>query len=373
VLDGWRGLAILVVVLHNAGAISYSLEGPRSLPIVLFDTVLSTGWVGVQLFFVLSGFLITGILVDTVGAPGYFRSFYLRRTIRIFPVYYACLLIVFVVIPLLWPEARWMEGPRSDQIWYWLYLSNWRPLLEHPPGAMSHLWSLGIEEQFYLLWPLVVLLSGRKLPWVVLLVVVASPMSRFWMLARGMDVDSLYYFTNARADALAIGGLLALAIRRPSWWAALSKSRPWLLAITSAALAAVMLVTRGFHQDNATVLAVGQSVIAIWFAVLMAWSLDPVGSIEQRAARALEHPWLKSLGKYSYAVYVIHVPLSQPTVPHLVERIGPTSTAAYITISLGYALLILAASVVLAKVSWLAMEEPLNRLKDRISPRPTSR
>ena len=211
VLDGWRGFAILVVILHNGGFIAYELDGPSGLVVVLTNTVLASGWVGVQLFFVLSGFLITGILVDTAGAPRFFRSFYLRRTLRIFPVYYAFLAVYFLVVPLLPGGAPPGEGQLADQLWYWTYLSNWLPLLEHPSGPLNHLWSLAVEEQFYLVWPLLVVVSGRRFPWVVLFFVVAAPLSRLGMHRAGLEPEYLYHFTNARADALAIGALVALA------------------------------------------------------------------------------------------------------------------------------------------------------------------
>ncbi len=372
VLDGWRGLAILVVVFHNAGAISYSLSGERGLATALLDTALAPGWVGVQLFFVLSGFLITGILLDTAGRPGYFRSFYLRRTFRIFPVYYVLLVFAFLVVPLAAPGAGWIEGPRADQLWYWLYLSNWRPLLEHPPGAMSHLWSLAVEEQFYLVWPLVVLLAGRRFPWVAVFVLVASPASRVAMLAAGWELDSLYYFTNARADALAVGALLAVAARSERRWAPSLRAAPAVLAATSVGLIAIVLTTRGFVQQDALVLVVGQTLIAVWFAVLMQLSLEPRSGWQRRMARELERPWLRAFGKYSYAIYVFHVPLSQPLVPSVVERIGVVSTPAHVGLTFAYIALILAASTALAAVSWRVLEAPLNRVKDRVSPRPAA-
>ena len=358
------------MVLHNAGAISYSLYGERSLATALLDTALAPGWVGVQLFFVLSGFLITGILLDTAGRRGYFRSFYLRRTFRIFPVYYVLLVFAFLVVPLVRPDATWIEGPRADQLWYWLYLSNWRPLLDHPPGAMSHLLSLAVEEQFYLVWPLVVLLAGRRFPWVVGFVLLASPASRLAMLAAGWELESLYYFTNSRADSLAVGALLALAARRERWWTLGLRAAPYLLGVTSVGLIAIVLATRGFVQENALVLVVGQTLIAIWFAVLMQLSLRPAGSWQSRMARELERPWLRAFGKYSYAIYVFHVPLSQPFVPYVVERIGVVSTPAHLTVTFVWIAVNLALSTALAIASWRLLEAPMNRLKDRVSPRP---
>ena len=120
------------------------------------------GWIGVDLFFVLSGFLITGILYDAKGGPHYFRNFYMRRSLRIFPLYYAFLILIFAVMPLLRASGADHVG---KQVWMWTYLSNVlfaRVGWEGMPAHTTHLWSLAIEEQFYLLWPLLVWLASRR-------------------------------------------------------------------------------------------------------------------------------------------------------------------------------------------------------------------
>src|SRR4030095_1290908 len=135
-LDGLRGIAILLVVIyHNFGFINYS----------------SFGWLGGDLFFVLSGFLITDILINTVGKPGYLQNFYIRRVLRIFPLYYLCLIIFLLVLP------RFAILPDSDyyvrnQAWLWTYLQNWLYIFRGNDNTVSlhHLWSLAVEEQFYL-------------------------------------------------------------------------------------------------------------------------------------------------------------------------------------------------------------------------------
>jgi len=162
VLDGVRGLAILMVMLHHftpdhgAGILS----------------VLHLGWVGVDLFFVLSGFLITGILFDAKGSANYFQNFYARRGLRIFPLYYGILLLILFALPLL----QWLDVihvPGLDQVrvwqpWLWLHSSNlllaWKGqwMLDSGVIRMNHFWSLAVEEHFYLVWPVVVALFDRK-------------------------------------------------------------------------------------------------------------------------------------------------------------------------------------------------------------------
>ena len=146
-LDAVRGIAILVVILHN--------EAGKHLP-AAWTPIFANGWMGVDLFFVLSGFLITGILLDTKGSQHFIRDFYIRRCLRIWPLYYSLLLFMFVLVPLVRPEeAIEIFGERSQPWWsYPLFLQNFFvPIPQNAAGPLGVTWSLGIEELFYLLWP----------------------------------------------------------------------------------------------------------------------------------------------------------------------------------------------------------------------------
>ena len=160
-LDGVRGLAVLgVLLLHFIGNMQPQDALERALV-----TVTKYGSYGVELFFVLSGFLITGILYDARNKPHYFRNFYMRRLLRIFPLYYGVLALVFLVAPLI----PLLQGPTLDylverQAWAWLYAVNIY-IAKHGDWSLSyldHFWSLAIEEHFYLFWPLVVFLLARR-------------------------------------------------------------------------------------------------------------------------------------------------------------------------------------------------------------------
>src|SRR5207244_9663063 len=148
-LDAVRGVAILLVILHNQSSVFPSLH---------LERLFANGWMGVDLFFVLSGFLITGILLDTRKSPGYFKNFYARRCLRIWPLYYALLLFMFALVPLVRPSEAHVAFQRSAPWWgYALFLQNF--LISVPTnaaGALAVTWSLAIEEQFYLVWALVV-------------------------------------------------------------------------------------------------------------------------------------------------------------------------------------------------------------------------
>ena len=209
-LDGLRGTAILaVLVCHYASLL------PRTPAVGL----LEIGWAGVDLFFVLSGFLITGILLDARGTPNYFRNFYARRALRIFPLYYGFLVVTLLVslVVRLAPGAS-HEGIRhlwaaQPSLWtytvnYWIPTqTGWNPWSE----MVIPLWSLSVEEQFYLVWPLVVCrLSERGLVRLCVGIVAGALLLRLSLTAAGVDWSWLYFVTPARADSLAAGALLAL-------------------------------------------------------------------------------------------------------------------------------------------------------------------
>src|SRR5208283_2319721 len=144
-LDAVRGIAILIVIFHN------SLYRFPSLPL---QSLFSYGWMGVDLFFVLSGFLITGILVDTKQSEGYFKNFYARRCLRIWPLYYSVLFLMFVAVPLVHPSIGSVVIARSSP--WWAYLFFLQNFLVHSQvsaaGPLGVTWSVAIEEQFYLVW-----------------------------------------------------------------------------------------------------------------------------------------------------------------------------------------------------------------------------
>jgi peptidoglycan/LPS O-acetylase OafA/YrhL len=201
-LDGLRGLAILlVVVYHNFG----------------FIDVFFFGWLGVDLFFVLSGFLITDILLKTVGSADYLRNFYARRVLRIFPLYYLCLILFLVVLPNL-DVAFDIKYYTDNQLWIWTYLQNWLYIFKDPAqtNTLNHLWSLAVEEQFYLLWPLVILLirkPGHLLVCMGLLLVGVLGL-RLWIWNNHVaDLAYFNLYTFTRIDGICIGCMIALLQR----------------------------------------------------------------------------------------------------------------------------------------------------------------
>jgi peptidoglycan/LPS O-acetylase OafA/YrhL len=212
VLDGMRGIAVLcVMVLHFT-----LVDAVTGTERIFFD-VARVGWVGVDLFFVLSGFLITGILYDAKGGAHFFRNFYMRRVLRIFPLYYAFLFLVLVALPTVRPTA---VVPGETQLWLWTYLSNIlfaRVGWEGVPGHTTHLWSLAIEEQFYMLWPLVVFFaSRRRLVQICIGAIVFAELTRIGLHYTAPNGIAGYALMPARIDALGVGALVAVLAREPA-------------------------------------------------------------------------------------------------------------------------------------------------------------
>jgi len=305
-LDGIRGLAILVVLVHN---VSYFNEPADSIAIKLLRVALGGGWVGVQLFFVLSGFLITGILLDTKRDAHYFRSFYLRRILRIFPLYYLTLVGAFVVLPHVMDLGDWGARARHVQIWYWTYLMNWTdPFLGTLPG-LSHFWSLAIEEQFYLVWPFVILtLSTDRLMRLCGLLVASAFVTRLVMVWCAAPVEAIYNFTITRWDALACGAAIAVAMRQPGRYANLQLLLRRAALPLTVALLLVVVVDRGMSWSAPMMQTVGYSIVAVLCGWLIVVATDPALPFKW-VRRATAAPVLRFLGKYSYGMYVVHWPI----------------------------------------------------------------
>lgn len=365
-LDGIRGVAIFIVLVHNSAWIAG--ESTRFL-LKLATAITATGWLGVQLFFALSGYLITGILLDTKGSPDYFRSFYIRRSLRIFPLYYAFLLAMLVVALTLGSTA--VIGP--PPWYYWVYLQNWVSPLAAGYHGLAHLWSLAVEEQFYLAWaPVVWWLSRRGLTRLSVLLILVTPFIRAAIRAAGMPDNAAYEFTIARWDALAVGALIALLVRDD---AATRRLARWWGPITvgaAAALALLVAVQHGFHQDGWGTQVLGQSLVAILSGSLIVAATATGPAAPVRVQRALSHPSLVVLGKYSYAMYMLHMPITRLLEPVLGEVVRGTDTPFRLLRLALYIGLVLGLSLLGAIVSWRVLERPFLDLKDRFAPRPQS-
>jgi len=359
-LDGLRGIAILIVVAHN----STLNEAHASIVAKLWTGFTDAGWIGVQLFFVLSGYLITGLLLDGRDRPHALRTFYVRRSLRIFPLYYVVMIARVLVVPLFVPA---LAVGFSTQIWYWLYLSNWSDLLQAPIHGMSHCWSLAVEEQFYLTWPAVVRrLRPRTIAWVCIAIAIGALAARLAFYAAGIDHSWMYSSTVARADALALGALVALGVRAELDARRFARVRRRIGALALAALAVIAAWAHGLSRFNPRIETVGYTLIAVLFAVVVAEIVQPA---PHRAWRWLDRPALRLVGRYSYAMYLFHLPLRFIIEAHAGGWLAAGAARAPVASDVVWVLAIAAISFALAALSYVAIERPFLALKDRWAPR----
>lgn len=338
-LDGLRGIAIVLVLLVHFGA----RIPPDSVPSQWIQALCRSGWCGVDLFFVLSGFLITGILLDTRDAPGYFRKFFARRMLRIFPLYYGVLFVAFVLLPLVAPRLA-DSDLQDQQFWLWSYLSNFTSLTE---GAepwrgellnFSHFWSLAIEEQFYLCWPFVVWTAGRRRLALVCwgLIVVALPLRCGAHHLIGPFAP--YYFTFGRIDTLACGALGAIAVRSYSAEQIVPIARR-LMFFAGVPLAGLFVARQGLLHYDLPVATIGFSLLAAFFTGLV---LLTHCRRDTRWGAGMRHPVLQELGRVSYSIYIFHG-LFQTLLWRLADPIAAaaanylTAVVVYVTITGGFA------------------------------------
>ena len=302
-LDGLRGLAILAVLFtHSTGPY------PNTLVKKAVSLLFTHGWVGVDLFFVLSGFLITGILLDTRGCTNYFGSFYSRRALRIFPLYYTFLVFAWLLFPLI-VRPEWLPTP-ADWWLYPTYLMNWLTLWKGVWHAniVGHFWSLCVEEQFYFVWPLVVLLiPSRWLLRTLLCAELAVIAGRAWWVFHHGASMTVNIATITRMDGLLVGAACAVAVRQFRF----SSRAVVLLPSISAFCLALYLVLGRIDRANSgdtfnSYYGLPLLAIAFGAAVLAAVLTDSERSWVQTTLR---YKPLTSVGKYAYGIYVFHVPV----------------------------------------------------------------
>ena len=324
------------------------------------------GWAGVDLFFVLSGFLITGILLESKGAPNYFRSFYARRVLRIFPLYYAALTLFVVVLPHFGSlRAHALAPSDGSPLWYWAYLCNYSIAWRHsfPHGPLSVTWSLAIEEQFYLIWPaLVLLLSRRQLITACFTVGVLSLLARADLVWRHADWISPYVLTPCRMDSLAAGALIAAAARGPGGLRSILPYARW-GGIVSVLLMVGLFVWVGAEwQFRGPGQIFGYTLLAALFASMLPIAIAlPAGNI---AERFLSSRLMRLFGRYSYAMYLFHQPvrtllrervLSPERWPRLFGSLLPSQLVFYV--------IALVLTTAVAAVSWACFERHFLNLK----------
>ena len=348
-LDGLRGVAILLVVfLHNFGFMNYFFFG----------------WLGVDLFFVLSGFLITQILLETVSKPYFLKNFYIRRLLRIFPLYYLLLIICLLILPHFLNHLNF-NYYTSNQFWFWTYFQNWLYIFKTPYGdkILLHTWSLAVEEQFYLVWPLTILLFKKPkiLLAVVLIVLISVGVVRYaiWSFKiEDLAYSSLYTFT--RIDGICIGCILAL----------LMKIDPgFLRKYTTLIVLLMAAINFGFYflnHENAFTLPylafVGYTTFAVLFGILVYEAAAGESKIIQLL---FNNRILKFFGKISYGLYVYHWPVYVFLFPFFDDLFISHTNLSYKIAAIGSGLTVTIIAIVLSLLSYHLFEKRFLQLKKR--------
>jgi peptidoglycan/LPS O-acetylase OafA/YrhL len=339
-LDGIRGIAVLAVLLFHC---SLELQGP-------WRVAGSWGWMGVDLFFVLSGFLITGILLDARGAPSrfYYGGFYVRRLLRIAPAFVAFMLTLTLAPGLTGQSPTGHRLLISHEGWYWAFCANALIATYGWAGVIPQtapLWSLAVEEQFYLIWPSIVRhLSAVRVLRLGLVLIVLAAGARVVLGLRGVSTNTLYVLMPTRADLLAWGAVLAALIRLPNGlsvirrllWPALIAAALWIISV-------MLHFGSSYYWSRGMVMA-GYPAVALGAVCLVAIALlyEPA---------PLRFSWLTQIGKVSYGLYLWHMTGIAVLTP-LTRSVGA-----------GLIPLALLVSLVPTLLSWYVIERPLLSLK----------
>lgn len=351
-LDLLRALAIIIVVLYHAGIMGFPLPGE----------IHRFGWIGVDLFFVLSGYLIGGQLLAplTRTHPLNLRRFFARRALRILPAYFF-ILAIYVLLP------SWREYP--EMFPFWKFLLSVQNLGLRGGTAFSHAWSLAVEDQFYLLLPLVLLglIRWRRAAFVLPCAIVIGGLTLRWFLARQNLTETgvygrafqtwIYYATWTRLDPLVFGvGLAAIEKFRPHWWRRLVNLAPWLW------IPGLALIVYAFWIEEPGVITVTTSIwqfplIALGMAALLVCAVSP-----RLPFRRIAVPGAAFIASIAYSAYLVQKLVIHFAAEFLAaQNISLTSLAAIVGVQLS----VYAAGTVL----FLAIERPFLRLRHRLVPR----
>ena len=356
-LDGLRGVAIVLVFAFHYGG---GLRAHNPL-VRAFGYVAQAGWSGVNLFFALSGFLITKLLMEDLDGPRALRNFFVRRALRILPLYDSALAVCALAALL----AGAAPGQLRPLLVYAAFLQNLPGFLgaaahAPPPLPIHHLWSLAVEEQFYLLWPFLLLIarSHRRVFWLCLGVFAGSCLVRSFLFCSGelptLAAQQWTLSLPVRGGALALGGALAVAARLyPE-----TQLRAWACGAAAISLATWLLigaVTGSFLLKDRSSFLLSLPAVDLLAAALVALALQP-----GRLRRGLGQPALAFLGRISYGFYVVHI-LLEPCFDWLGALVThETAGFAYQAARLGMALPLTTA---VAWIGFHALEQPFLRLK----------
>lgn len=359
-LDGIRGLAIAMVVMHHIiPTLGIGIE--RNLFAAAAFRILHPGWLGVDVFFVLSGFLVTGIIRKERSRPDFWSGFYMRRGFRILPAFLAVFVVTLIAAHYFVPRLQASKGYILTAV---LFMANWTVIGAGEMPMLNQLWSLAIEEQFYLLWPQIAKrLKSGALFMLTLVLAAGCETLRVALSIRHVNAYVVYKITPTRIDGLAIGAALAIGITLPAvhrflavWWRRI-------------AVASIIFLTFSFLSMRGSLFAFNDwsQVLAIPPTIILT-SMLIYGVVESALppglARFFGSPTMTYLGRRSYAIYLIHVPLDVAvwvSRSHgLLQRLPQG-----VSVNVALILSVIAVSLGLAEVSWRLIESPAQALRRR--------
>ncbi len=355
-LDGLRGVAIALVVAFHYANSAVETGAPRLANVLVALTGL--GWSGVDLFFVLSGFLIGGILLDAKGSRNYFRAFYARRALRILPLYLAVAAAAALIgrfdryEALLEPKLPWLT-------WFTFTQNFWIGAHMHSlTGAMVGTWSLAVEEQFYLAIPVLIYFFKREhFAWVIGAGIVAAPVIRAALFLHNPELATAnYVLLPCRMDALLMGVAAAYVVRQgQAWnWLVANRKTLWTAVEVLTAVCAIFLVKR-IHGNEETL---ATQVLQLDCLDLLYAGLLLLSMLDEKLKTLMKTAWLRGLGSIAYGVYLLHV-----VIFGLVAFSLPATSYRGVIA----AVTSLAATILIAKSSWEYFEKPLVRASHRIT------
>ncbi|MGB1261487.1 MAG: acyltransferase family protein [Cognaticolwellia sp.] len=357
-IEGLRGIAILLVTMHHFWPESSGFYE-------FFSPIVHLGWIGVDLFFVLSGFLIGGILLDTKQNSRYFKNFYIRRFLRIFPLYYLFVVSLFIIVPfgqsilhhVSYEQTEFIKESGSP-IWYLLFLGNIREAITgvEPAYFLAPLWSISIEEQFYLLSPLLIYKATAKQLKIVLAVLIClSPLFRLAMFELFPDNERIQYLaTISRFDNLSAGLVLAILVRS-KYFISKKAVNSTLILLTIAM--AVIFSLDGFNRFTFFCRVFGYSMLALYFFTFVLWTIQNRGLA---ITAVLRNKVLVYLGGLCYGLYLLQRP-AEILLLKLMSFIGldlqlyPTSSLVLKTLF----------AIFISQLVWTTFEKPINNLKEK--------
>lgn len=356
-LDGLRGIAILMVLMLHMLWSNTNPEG--GFLIRFFARAISAGGLGVDLFFALSGFLITGILYDTLHSSRFFRNFYARRSLRVFPLYYA--FVALVVVISLSMGGRWHAGLIG--ILTYNIIQPHAPVTDSTWVNLNHFWSLAVEEQFYLCWPVVVYLlrSKRRIAWAAIIGAMISFSIRCYIQWSGLRNGNPYMgysWPPARLDALLFGSALAMLVR--SQW----RERVLQAAPVAFACGVALLIGYGAYRGSLEAISdAWMQSLGLFCAGLT--SCAAIAASLRRGSRfetVMSYSVLRFFGRYSYGLYVVHYTITT-AINGLARPWLLIVTQSKLLSVLGGAFLSFGLSLLVAMLSFRFFEQPILGLK----------